>query len=166
MLKLNKEYTYSIDRSWGLVPRLSNAIVHGFTTIKDIWKINSGRMSVDDLQPGTFRYRTATITVHDPNEEVDHVKSVVKGIIRDYKLTGVKATVTKDKKITITLKNTLVGDRIHYYSLEVKDANVKIVTKTADLEKGEKLKYGTNMYKTKSEAEAVMNKVMDILSGK
>ena len=155
MVKLTKSYQGSINLRNGEdeYTTLKLYILRRFSNWRDT--IINKRV----ISEGHLNYRIVTFQI-ETDQTVDTIDSWIKKMIEDYKLIGVQVIITQQK---IILKNTLIGDRITYYTIQVKDDKYSIKTVVKDLEINETMKYGCNMFRTKEEAEQIALKIMNML---
>ena len=115
---------------------------------------------------GTLECRQAEIMVNIKitSEELDRL---VAEILEDCKAEGVSYYFSRSKsnRPVVVLENNLIGDRIYYYTVDVKGDRVHVRSVTVDLQKGKPLQYGVNMFQTKEAAEIAAEKIMKLLGG-
>ena len=108
-------------------------------------------------------YRTALITVNS-DISAQQLDTLISLILKDCNAVGVSYTISKQKVFSIHLTNTLVGDRVYYYTVDIKDQQYSIRTVKVDLPAGEMLSYGVNMFQSKESAELAAKKALEALS--
>lgn len=162
MVRLTKSYTGSIELN-SRKGNVKDELVHYISVRFSTWRKILCTRDLSSLSEGTPLYRDITYTVKT-DLTTDAIKTLVNEIIRDYRLTGVLVTVTQQRnRVIINLKNTLIGDRVEFYTISFKNSTYKIKRLVRDLEANEVMEYSNNKFKSYEDAERVAKQIIELL---
>lgn len=158
-MRLRKEYKATVNNM--------KELVAGITRVcSNVWEFRKVLRGEASTTEGTITYRKVYLSMKS-DISVGELKQKVTEILKAGNIKGVSVHVgiSKMGHKVVTLTNTLVGDRVTYYTVDMKGDTASVRKVIVDLPAGKPVTYGVNMYPTKEAAESAANSIIAILSG-
>lgn len=158
-MRLRKEYKAAVNSMDDLGYKVARVC-------SNIWEFRKVLRGEPVQTEGTLTYRKVYLSMKG-DISVGELKQKVTEMLKAGNIRGVSVHVgiSKMGHKVVTLTNTLVGDRVTYYTVDMKGDTASVRKIIVDLPVGKSMVYGVNMYPTKEEAESAANSVIAMLSG-